>query len=73
VGEHSEQRSGRWIAFVAGAVAALALGLAYLAWSRVQDAAGDLKLSVRPAAVFPQPPRLPDAPELPDAPVPKPQ
>ncbi|MEW5684180.1 MAG: hypothetical protein AB1942_04610 [Pseudomonadota bacterium] len=69
------RQTSPWIAFVAGAVAMLAVAL--LAWAWMQRQAGlDLARTVVDAAdVAPDLslPPMPDAPRLPDAPVPQPR
>lgn len=73
VADQSARRTGFWLAFLAGAVAVLALALAWLAWSRGERAAEKLSLNLPVAPTLPDAPPLPDAPKLPDAPVPKPR
>lgn len=68
-------RSRPWVAFVAGAVAMLALVLAWAAFSQRDEAARAVRLAADAAYVAPalEPPRLPSAPPIPDTPVPRPQ
>jgi hypothetical protein len=65
-----------WIAFLTGAVAMLALVLAWLAWSRSQDAAGTIRADVAlPRPDLPSLPTTPppEGPRLPSVPVPAPR
>ncbi len=71
--EVSGKRTSPWIAFLAGVVAVLALVLVVLAWTRGEQAAEGVKLTLRDAPALPSLPKMPDAPRLPDGPVPKPQ
>lgn len=71
----AEPRSRQWIAFLAGAVAMLALVLIWLAWSRLHEAAS-LRADVRlPSTDLPslpsQPP--PEGPRPPRMPLPTPK
>ena len=67
----ADPRSRQWIAFLAGAVAMLALVMIWLAWSRLHDAAGTLRAEVAlPSADLPSlptnpPPEGPHPPRLP--------
>jgi hypothetical protein len=65
-----------WIAFLTGAVVMLVIVLAWLAWSRSQDAVGTLRADV--ALARPDLPSLPttpppEGPRLPSVPVPTPR
>ena len=63
-----------WTAFLAGAVAMLAIGLAIFAWRGMDDAANGARIATGATRVLPDlpAPRVPDAPRLPDAPLPLP-
>ena len=69
----TSRRTSPWVAFTAGAVAMLALLLAWTAWNRTRDAGDRLEVAVGPALPHVPAPRLPEAPRLPDAPVPTPR
>jgi hypothetical protein len=71
----SERRTSRWVAFVAGAVAMLALALMWFAWISRDEAGKAAQLAAEAASGMPEVarPRLPDAPRIPDAPVPTPR
>jgi hypothetical protein len=70
----AERRTSPWVAFAAGAVAMLALALAWYAWQGRDDAGEAAAVAVRAAdGVKVSPPRLPDAPRIPDAPIPLPK
>lgn len=71
----AERPTNPWIAFAAGVVAMLALGLLWWAWQGRDDAGGAAEAALRAAEGLPAitPPRLPDAPRIPDAPVPVPK
>jgi len=71
----TERRASPWIAFVAGAVAMLAVALLWFAWQGRDDAGKAAGAAIRAADAMPaiEPPRLPDAPRIPDAPVPVPK
>jgi hypothetical protein len=71
--EVSNERTSPWIAFLAGAVAMLAIVLIVFAWWRGERAAAGVSLALREAPDLPTLPRMPDAPRLPDAPIPKPK
>ncbi|WP_068875727.1 MULTISPECIES: hypothetical protein [unclassified Phenylobacterium] len=64
-----------WIAFAAGVVAMLAIGLLWYAWQGRIGAGKVAEAALRAADGLPAiaPPRLPDAPRIPDAPVPVPK
>jgi hypothetical protein len=70
-----ERRTSPWIAFAAGAVAMLALALAYAAWESRDTAQGLVRAAAGAAQALPEVPRptMPDAPRLPDAPTPIPK
>jgi hypothetical protein len=74
-GVMTERRTSPWIAFVAGAVAMLAVALLWYAWQGRDDATTAADSAIRAADAIPQmePPRLPDAPRLPDVPIPVPK
>jgi len=71
----AERRTTPWIAFLAGAVAMLAVALIWYAWQGRDDATRAADAAIRAADGLPslKPPRLPDAPRIPDAPVPVPK
>ena len=72
----SDSRTRPWIAFVAGAVAMLAVGLIWLAWTRTHDAARVVRADVAlPAADLPSIPTAPppEGPQMPQLPVPTPK
>ena len=71
----TERRTSPWIAFVAGAVAMLAVALLWYAWQGRDDAGKTASAAIQAAKSIPQiePPRLPDAPRIPDAPIPVPK
>ena len=54
-------RTNPWVAFLAGAVAMLAIGLAWLGWTRAHQAA----TSVRTGFQLPHTPSLPSVPTTP--------
>ncbi len=70
-----KRRTSPWIAFLAGAVVMLALGLLIFAWQGTDDAAKGVRVAARAAQALPDlpEPRLPQAPRLPDAPIPLPK
>lgn len=73
----SESRSRTWVAFLAGAVAMLAIVLLWLAWSRTDAAMrgafrADMALPERPELPLPNAPP-PEGPRLPRAPLPIPK
>ena len=63
------------MAFLAGAVAMLAVVLAWAAFSQRDAAMKAVRLVAEAADAVPlmAPPRLPDAPRIPNTPVPRPQ
>ena len=69
----SNRGSHSWTAFIAGAVAVLAVVLIVFAWTRGERAAEGVASSLRDAPTLPSLPSIPDAPRLPDAPIPKPK
>ena len=69
----SNERSSPWIAFLAGAIAMLAIVLILFAWWRAERAAEAFTLTLRNTPDLPTLPHMPDAPRLPDAPIPKPK
>jgi hypothetical protein len=69
----SKRETSPWIAFLAGAVAVLALMLIVFGWQGGQRFADGVMMSLRAAPELPNLPRMPDAPRLPVAPVPKPR
>ena len=76
----SERRSGSttpsWIAFLAGAVAMLAIVLVWLAFSGARDAAGTFRADVAlPKPALPSLPTTPppEGPRLPPVPPPQPR
>lgn len=71
----SKPGDGQWPAFLAGAVVMLLIALAWLAWSRTDQAMriiGRLMVPRPPAADFPRTPP-PEGPHVPKIPVPKPR
>jgi hypothetical protein len=62
-----------WVAFSAGAVAMLALLLAWGAWNRLVDAPHRIQVALGPDLPQIPAPRLPEAPRLPAVPVPAPR
>ena len=66
-------RTNPWIAFLAGAVAMLAVVLIAFAWLRGEQVADSLRFALREAPDLPTLPHMPDAPRLPDAPIPQPK
>ena len=71
--EVSPQHSNPWVAFLAGAVAVLAVVLIAFAWMRAEHAAGGMKLSLRDGPNLPSLPQMPEGPKLPDPPIPTPK
>lgn len=71
--ETSPRRTSPWIAFLAGAVAVLAIVLLAVAWSHRGDAANGLKLNLHDTPNLPSLPHMPEGPKLPDPPILKPQ
>ncbi|HEX7886418.1 MAG TPA: hypothetical protein VF474_10615 [Phenylobacterium sp.] len=69
------RRTSPWIAFVAGAVAMLAVALLWYAWQGRDDAGKAAGAAQRAADSLPviAPPKVPDAPGIPDVPVPVPK
>jgi hypothetical protein len=71
----SAPRNRTWIAFVAGAVAMLAIVLVWLALTRAQEASGSLRADIAlPRPPLPSLPTTPppEGPHLPRVPVPNP-
>lgn len=73
----SDQRGRPWIAFLAGAVAMLAIVLLWLAWTRTDGMVrgalrADIALPQAPEAPTPNAPP-PEGPHLPRAPLPVPR
>lgn len=68
------RRRFSWVAFTAGAVAMLALALAWSAWRKHEGAVDVLRAAtaVVDAPELPAP-SLPDTPRLPDVPIPRPK
>jgi len=71
--EASPQRPGPRVAFMAGAVAVLAVVLIALAWMRAGHATEGMKLGLREAPSLPSLPRNPEGPKLPNPPIPTPK
>lgn len=73
--DRTDRRTAPWMAFCAGAVAMLALALAWAAFSQRDAAERAARMALQAADAVPAlaPPRLPDAPRIPNAPVPRPQ
>lgn len=71
--ETRRRRASPWVAFTAGAVAMLALVLAWTAWNRLSEAPRRIDVAVGPDLPHLPAPRLPDAPRLPAAPMPAPR
>jgi hypothetical protein len=69
----SPQRTNPWIAFLAGAVAVLAVVLLAFGWQQGHRVAEGLKLTLRDAPNLPSLPQMPEGPKLPDPPIPKPK
>ena len=69
----SKRGTSPWVAFLAGAVAVLALMLALFGWQGGQRLADGVATSLRSAPDLPALPQMPEGPRLPAAPVPKPQ
>ena len=69
----SKHETSPWIAFLAGAVAVLALMLVVFGWQGGQRFADNVMMSLRATPGLPTLPHMPDAPRLPDAPIPKPR
>jgi hypothetical protein len=71
----TERPTTPWIAFLAGAVAMLAIALLWFAWQGRDEAAVAAKAAA--VAMWSVPelkrPRLPEAPHIPDNPVPRPE
>ena len=71
--EVSKRGTNPWVAFLAGAVAVLALMLALFGWQGGQRFADRVAASLRAAPALPAVPQMPEGPRLPDPPIPKPQ
>jgi hypothetical protein len=71
--EVSKRGTSSWVAFLAGAVAVLALMLALFGWQGGQRFADGVATSLRAAPDLPVVPRMPEGPRLPNPPIPKPQ
>ena len=71
--EASSQRPNPWIAFLAGAVAVLAVVLIAFAWMQAGHVGDGVKLSLRDTPSLPVLPRTPEGPKLPDPPIPRPK
>ncbi len=69
----SKRGGGPWLAFLAGAVAMLAVMLVVFGWQGGARLADGLAVSLRDVPDLPRLPHLPEAPRLPDTPTPKPQ
>jgi hypothetical protein len=69
----SKHGTSPWVAFLAGAVAVLALMLVLFGWQGGSRLADGLATSLRDAPDLPRLPHTPTGPRLPDVPVPKPQ
>ena len=70
--EVSKRGTSPWVAFLAGAVAVLALMLALFGWQGGQRLADRVATSLRGAPDLPTAPQMPEGPRLPNPPVPKP-
>jgi len=73
--QRSQPRDRPWIAFVAGAVAMLAIVLAWLAWNRVENPGAFRADVALPHAELPSLPTVPppQGPQLPRLPLPVPR
>jgi hypothetical protein len=71
--EAPRRRGISWTAFAAGAVAMLALVLAWSALRKQDEAVEVLRDAVGVVESVPDAPSLPQAPRLPDAPIPQPK
>jgi hypothetical protein len=69
----SKHGTSPWVAFLAGAVAVLAVMLVVFGWQGGQRFADGVAMSLRAAPDLPTLPQMPEGPRLPDPPVPKPQ
>ena len=69
----SKRGTNPWIAFLAGAVAVLAVVLILFGWHGGQRLADGVALSLRDAPDLPTLPHTPEGPRIPNPPVPKPQ
>ena len=69
----SKRGTNPWIAFLAGAVAVLAVVLILFGWQGGQWLADGIAVSLRDAPDLPTLPRTPEGPRIPHPPVPKPQ
>jgi hypothetical protein len=73
VAEVSPRNTNPWIAFLAGAVAVLAVVLIALAWWRSAHLAENLTASLRATPDLPSLPHMPEGPKLPNPPIPQPK
>ena len=71
--EVSKHQTSPWVAFLAGAVAVLAVVLIVFGWQGGQRLADGAALSLRNAPDLPAVPRMPEGPHIPNPPIPKPQ
>jgi hypothetical protein len=71
--EVSKRGPSPWVAFLAGAVAVLAVMLMVFGLQGGDRLAQDVATSVRAAPDLPTLPQMPEGPRLPDPPIPKPQ
>jgi hypothetical protein len=69
----SKRGTSPWVAFLAGAVAVLALMLAIFGLQGGQHVAEGIAASFRAAPDLPKLPPMPEGPRVPGAPIPKPQ
>ena len=69
----SKRGSSPWIAFLAGAVAVLAVMLMLFGWQGGERLAEGVATSLRGAPDLRTVPQMPEGPRLPNPPIPKPQ
>lgn len=71
--EVSKRGTSSWVAFLAGAVAVLALVLIVFGWQGGERLADGVAMSLRDAPDLPTVPQMPEGPRVPNPPIPKPQ
>lgn len=71
----AERRTAPWVAFLAGVVATVVVGLLWWAWQGRDGATRAAGAAMRATDGLPalERPRLPEAPRMPDAPIPIPR
>lgn len=69
----SKHGTNPWVAFLAGAVALLAVVLIVFGWQGGERAAEGVAVALRDAHGLPKLPPMPEGPRLPDPPIPRPQ